>query len=339
MHHRAIGGLCAAAAGLLAATASLVFAGSARSMPLCNLGQITKIGAPSLSAPSPTYPGATIISTGGSWTSCNQAFTGFYEEWLRDGVIVNGPTFVASSPGSFAYVAQAADVGHSIRSAVLPCNADGCYLAYAQSSNAVVPSAPPPPPPSPPPPMQLTFDEGFVFTVTDGSGTQLSQQAMDSLPDGSYEISQYGGTAGVYSQAAAQPLLDVITGAVGSVSFGVGATKCYDMDKYRTAHDFITRRIVWRFHHRVHWCATYPTIDSSSLRVDSYFSNVDGLFQVDWDDHGTGWWYAWRGSPTGGHYSRRQGKIDNCILRWGCIGSHYPQIEVWVNGNGAWAAK
>ena len=69
------------------------------------------------------------------------------------------------------------------------------------------------------------------------------------------------------------------------------------------------------------------------------FSEIDPLFVVAWDNHGTGWWYEWRGSPTGGHYSRRQGEIDNCIFRWGCIGSHYPQIEIWVNGNGAWAAK
>ena len=80
--------------------------------------------------------------------------------------------------------------------------------------------------------------------------------------------------------------------------------------------------------------APYPSIEETALTVDSFFSNVDPLFQVDWDDHATGWWYTWRGSQTGGHYSRRQGKIDNCILKWGCIGTHYPQIEVWVNGNG-----
>ena len=76
MHHRA-GGFCAAVAGLLAVTASLVFAGAARPLPSCNLGQITKFGDPSLSAPSPVYPGSTITSTGGSWASCNESFTGF----------------------------------------------------------------------------------------------------------------------------------------------------------------------------------------------------------------------------------------------------------------------
>ena len=334
----------AALIGVVLASTVLALARSASAIPLCNAGQIVKAADPTLSAPSPTFVGNTITSSGGSWSSCGVSLTGFYKEWLRDGAVVSGPTFVASSPASFAYVVQAADVGHSIRSAVLPCNADGCYSAYASSTNAIVPVAPvspppPPPPAGPPPPMQLYFDEGVDYSVTDASGNLISRASLDNLPDGSYEISPYGGTAGVYSETTAQPLLGSITGATGGFSLGLAARRCYTVDKHKTAHDFITRLVVWRFHHKVHWCATYPTIDDGSLAVDSFFSDVDSLFQVDWDDHGAGWWYTWRGSLTGGHYSRRQGKIDNCILRWGCLASHYPQIEVWVNGNGAWAAK
>jgi len=182
--------------------------------------------------------------------------------------------------------------------------------------------------------------DGIIFVADSTPGRMDdNQQSMDNLPDGSYEISPYGGNAGVYTESTAQPLLGSITGATSSFSFGVAARRCYTVDKHRTAHDVITRVVVWRFHHKVHWCATYPSIEETALTVDSFFSNVDPLFQVDWDDHATGWWYTWRGSQTGGHYSRRQGKIDNCVLKWGCIGTHYPQIEVWVNGNGAWAAK
>ena len=343
MHRRLA---CAVLAGAVLACTALAFARTASAVPLCTAGQIVKAADPTLNAPSPAYPGNTITSSAGVWTSCGGALTGFYKEWLRDGAVVSGPTFVASAPGPFSYVVQAADAGHSIRSAVLPCNADGCYRSYAPSANAIVPLAPPsppppppPPPPSPPAPMQLYFDEGFDYSVTDEFGTVISQQSLDNLPDGSYEISPYGGPAGVYSETTAQPLLGSITGATSSFSLGLAASRCYTVDKHRTAHDSLTYVVVWKFHQRVRWCATYPTIDEHSLTVDSFFSNVDPLFQVDWDDHGSGWWYTWRGSPTGGHYSRRQGKIDNCFFKWGCIFSHYPQIELWVNGNGAWAAK
>jgi len=333
---------CAALVAAALACTALALARTGSAVPLCTVGQIVKTADPALSAPSPTYAGNTITSSGGSWSSCGVSVTGFYKEWLRDGTVVSGPTWVAGSPGPFTYVAQAQDIGHKVTSAVRPCNAEGCYGSYASSSNAVTvspPPPPPPPPPSAPPPMQLYFDEGFDYSVTDESGSVISRQSLDNLPDGSYEISSYGGDAGVYSESTAQPLLGTITGTSSSFGLGVAARRCYTVDKHKTAHDLITRVVVWKFHHKVHWCATYPAIDDSSLKVDSFFSDVDPLFQVDWDDHGTGWWYTWRGSLTGGHYSRRQGKIDNCILKWGCISSHYPQIELWVNGNGAWAAK
>src|SRR4051794_27631496 len=138
-----------------AAFAALALARTASAVPLCFAGQLTKTADPTLSAPSPTYPGDTITSSAGSWTSCGQSISGFYTEWLRDGFVFSGPTWVAGQPGPFSYVAQAGDVGHKLTSAVQPCNADGCYGSYVASSNAVVPTSappPPPPPPRPPPP-------------------------------------------------------------------------------------------------------------------------------------------------------------------------------------------
>jgi len=335
---------------VLVASGVLLLAGrgAATPGPLCNTGQITKLADPSLSAPNPVYAGGTITSTGGTWSSCGESVSSFSYEWLRDGNVILGPKSVVGAPAGFSYVVQTADVGHSIRSAVKPCNADGCYGTYAPSSNAIVPAAtvaPPPPPPPPPPPdvppapMKLSFDEGFDYSVTDEYGNLLSRQSLDGLADGSYEISTNGGPAQVYTDSTAAAPLAAVTGSTSGSFFAVATKRCYLVDKHRTAHDSITWRVVWRFHQTVRWCATYPTIVESSLKVDSRFSDIDVLFVVAWDNHGTGWWYTWRGSPTGGHYSRRQGEIDNCIFKWGCIGSHYPQIEMWVNGNGAWAAK
>jgi hypothetical protein len=120
---------------------------AAAASPQCRYGEITLNVAPVLSAPNPTYPGDTITSSGGSWTSCGVAFSHFYKEWLRDGAVIRGPDDVAGAPGSFTYTVQPADVGHAIRSAVQPCNDEvGCYGSFVQSSNAIVPSNPPPPP-------------------------------------------------------------------------------------------------------------------------------------------------------------------------------------------------
>jgi hypothetical protein len=141
--------LRAGAASVLAVIALLAGGQRAAASPSpdCAYGGITLNVAPALAAPDPTSPGGTVTSSGGSWTSCGAPFSRFYKEWLRDGVVISGPDEVAGAPASFTYTVQPADVGHAIRSAVQPCNVDGCYGSFVQSSNAVVPSNPPPPPP------------------------------------------------------------------------------------------------------------------------------------------------------------------------------------------------
>jgi hypothetical protein len=88
------------------------------------------------------------------------------------------------------------------------------------------------------------------------------------------------------------------------------------------------------FHHRVYWCWSYPRITGVNVAC---WSNVDGSFISDNGCSGWGNYYSWRGSSQGGHVSYRAGDWDNCVFRWGCFGNIYPWIEIWVNGNGAWA--
>ena len=308
-------------------------------------GQIVKAADPTLSAPSPTYPGNTITSSGGAWTSCGDAITGFYKEWLRDGAVVNGPTFVASAPGRSPTSSRPPTPGHWIprpsalqrrrllqrlRVELERGRAASCRRHAAAATATAA---------GPPPPMQLYFDEGFDYSVTDESGNLVSQQSMDNLPDGSYEISHLRrecrrllcehGTAAIGQHHRRNQLVLARRGRE-ALLHGRQAP-----DGARCHHAGGGLEVSPQGALVCH----VPGHRRGSLTVDSFFTNIDPLFQVDWDDHGTGWWYTWRGSPTGGHYSRRQGKIDNCILKWGCIGSHYPQIEIWVNGNGAWAAK
>ena len=104
-------------------------------LPMCAIGAITITGAPYLSAPSPTLHRAARSLHGRQVHLLRRAVTGFYREWLRNGAVVSGPTWTTG--GNFAYGVGAADVGATIRSAVMPCNAEGCYGSYVLSSNAV----------------------------------------------------------------------------------------------------------------------------------------------------------------------------------------------------------
>ena len=157
----------AAAAATAAATALLLSGGHASAGTNCIPGEIRLGSRPVLSAPNPARPGDTITSTGGAWSTCNgEPFTGFYKEWLRDGAVINGPDWVEGPPADFTYTIQQADVGHEIRSAVSACDEEyGCYLPYAQSSNAVVPGDAPPPPPPPPPAEVPVAVQGHVHDL------------------------------------------------------------------------------------------------------------------------------------------------------------------------------
>src|SRR5262249_13393928 len=65
------------------------------------------------------------------------------------------------------------------------------------------------------------------------------------------------------------------------------------------------------------------------------WSEVDGGVINDHGCDGWGNYYRWSGSGHGGHVSYRSGDWENCVY-W-CFKSIYPWIEIWVNGNGAWA--
>jgi hypothetical protein len=60
---------------------------------------------------------------------------------------------------------------------------------------------------------------------------------------------------------------------------------------------------------------------------------------VNWGDNGYGWYYSWAGTGSGGHFAHRDGSISNCILKYGCISTAYPYVDMWLNANGAWSAS
>jgi hypothetical protein len=203
--------LFTAAVALALLAAALFVPSHASAGPDCWYGEITLGSSPVLSAPSPAHPGDTITSTGGAWSACGGVpFTGFYKEWLRDGQVITGPNWVDGPPDSFTYTIQDADMGHEVRSAVSACNEDyGCYLPYAQSSNAIVPVAtppPPPPPPSPPPPPPPSAPVAVQGHVRDAQGSPVAGAV----------VALYVSTDPDVSNSQVSPLDRTTTGSDGS---------------------------------------------------------------------------------------------------------------------------
>lgn len=173
-------------------------------------------------------------------------------------------------------------------------------LALAAALPAAAADAPPGRAKTPPPPAE----NGYVFTLEDAAGTVLG------------------------SRSASGPL--------GRVGFELtSAAGCATVDAWRTKYTLLGF-VAYKFHQTKHWCWSYPRI--TSVDVGAYMSDVDPNYILR-GVSGYGWFYTWAGSGQGGHYSYRQAQVENCVLHYGCLGTAYPWVEIWVNGNGAWSAN
>jgi hypothetical protein len=159
-----------------------------------------------------------------------------------------------------------------------------------------------------------SFPEGYwEETTTDPDGTVIGQRS------------------GTLSQ---QPYLNVTdTRSLAGLSSG-----CRILRVYESGHSFLFNTLVYRFYQVKRWCWNYPRINKQSLWFKPDISNVAASESYQGVVASLSYYYAWGGSNQGGHYSKLTGRFDNCIVKYGCIGSSYPWVEIYVTGNGAWRA-
>ena len=210
----------------------------------------------------------------------------------------------------------------------------------------VVPAAAAAAKPAPPPAaiwgpggVQISYTE----TIRDSEGTIVSQTHRDGIEPGSLFGSPGGGASLTGSSLANATAIDPGSDLGPVRPSGRRLSACCSSGGSDTVDFTVTKSswtglfVAFRYHQVNRWCWQYPNI--TCLNVASSFYDVDPTGQVRYDSNGYGWYYTWAGGPFGGHYSHRDGKIDNCILRYGCIGSYYPYVDMWLNGNGAWTAS
>jgi len=186
----------------------------------------------------------------------------------------------------------------------------------------------------PAPPAASTWASGVVVSYTetqrDGAGNVVAQIHRDGIPAGQLVGNAVTAGSATPSVADTASVLRRLNGRRSCCSSSGSDTVDFTLTKY-TVLGFVA----WRFHQVDHWCWSYPSI--TCLSIGSGFYDVDGQQNVNYDNHGSGWYYTWSGSGTGGHYAERQGSISNCVFHWGCISTSYPLVKIWLNGNGAWA--
>jgi hypothetical protein len=212
--------------------------------PNIGAGQIVLNSAPALTATAPT-----ITSSAGNW-SCGQcSFTGYYREWLRSGVVVSGPTWVAGSPNgvsfSTALTNPDTDLGHPFTSAVKPCNADGCYGSYVKGNNV-----------TPAYPSGWTSNVGYSISAPNEI-TDAQAQSM-ALED-SRKLNSDGSDDGADSS---QPY--DISDSEGDISAGGHPHHCWEAIMTAHAGGLGSQRVL---HQDTVWCARNDTHNISYRRT------------------------------------------------------------------------
>lgn len=113
------------------------------------------------------------------------------------------------------------------------------------------------------------------------------------------------------------------------------ASGCAGVDVARIGRSGIVRAVVYKWHQVKGWCWAGGRV--TNVDVSTYISHVDPNWRFRGELGGSGGFYPWSGAGGSGHWSLRQGAFENCILKYGCIGSEYPWVKVWVHADGTYA--
>ncbi len=113
------------------------------------------------------------------------------------------------------------------------------------------------------------------------------------------------------------------------------ASGCLRLDVWKNSYSFLFHSLVYRWHQVKNWCWNGNRITSAN--TTAYPTDVDGNWYYRGLASSAGWFYSWCcGSSTSGHYTLRQARMENCILKFGCIGSEYPWVTISAHADGTY---
>jgi len=114
------------------------------------------------------------------------------------------------------------------------------------------------------------------------------------------------------------------------------ASGCLQLDVWKNSYSFLFHALVYRWHQVKYWCWSGKRV--TTVSVSAYPTNVDPNWYYRGLSESAAWYYRWCCSlSTSGHYSLRQAQMENCVLKFGCIGSEYPWVKIWAHGDGSYS--
>jgi hypothetical protein len=216
----------------------------------------------------------------------------------------------------------------------------GAVVATAAGSATAAgePGGPPPGGPQGPPAKRtlVTTLDG-IYQRTDTAGNPIGPPQYFHESKGPPDFADEQAAKGVGKTEDADPVRSLSGRSRVAENWGSPSySGCAWYHGVLTGKDITTLFVVYKYHVKRNWCWNYGHRVTSASTTTPWFTNVDPnmyIRSVSISPHG--WFYTWCcGDGRSGHYAFRQGQIENCILKYGCLSTWYPTIEIFVHGNG-----
>lgn len=179
----------------------------------------------------------------------------------------------------------------------------------------------------------LAAEERLSTTTQSPSQTVLDDQVGDSRPVfehltmGPIQVREYPAT----SQSR-------MTQSAGVVGASTTSERCTSVHAWRDARTFVFRTRAYRYNHWMTWCWDGSAVTEIVEDYD-YLSHTATAFEWRGTASESTAYYRWRGNRHGRYRSFMQGEVANCVVRYGCIGTYYPQITINVYANGRYTVS
>lgn len=132
-------------------------------------------------------------------------------------------------------------------------------------------------------------------------------------------------------------------GDVASLGSGSGGTStasgCRRINVRNERESTYTGSTVFWFNTFTEWCWNRSTSTITSAVTGYYLEDVHSTAIWQGIIVDNRYYYAWvSGKSKSGYYHEKQGKFDNCVLKYGCVGSFYPRnlLRSYSNGTYSW---
>lgn len=174
----------------------------------------------------------------------------------------------------------------------------------------------------------LAAEERSSTTTQSASQTVLDDQEGDSRPV--LESLTMGPLQVRVYPATSQSRMPQVAGVIGA---STTSEQCTSIHAWRDARTSVLRRIAYRYNHWMTWCWDGSAITEIVEDYD-YLSHTDTAFEWRGTASESAAYYRWGGNRRGRYRSFMKGEVANCVVRYGCIGTYYPQITINVYANG-----